>query len=97
MRGFQNGQFQSRSEMARRISIAIAWRILQTPAKFQAPTSRLQRKSNDQASNAAVNLDLKLGASLELGAWNLELQKNSPAGRGNLALLRRGSTRELFP
>jgi hypothetical protein len=43
--------------------------------KLQAPTSKLQRNSNNQASKARVDFDwsLMIGASLELGAWNLDV------------------------
>ena len=44
--------------------------------KLQAPSSNIQRSSNNQISNALANVDwsLVVGASLVLGAWNLELK-----------------------
>src|SRR5688572_27674377 len=45
--------------------------------KTQAPTSKLQRSSNDQAPKTLratlPSLWLEVGTSLELGTWNLEL------------------------
>jgi hypothetical protein len=49
--------------------------------KLQAPTSKLQRNSKPQASNAGCGSPpwiLGLGASLVLGTWNLELLNAVP-------------------
>src|SRR5437868_12378066 len=52
----------------------IGWRAKPTRRKHQAPKSKLQRSTNIQTSNLeAWPWSLKFGASLELGAWNLEL------------------------
>ncbi|PYI92655.1 MAG: hypothetical protein DME97_10140 [Verrucomicrobia bacterium] len=47
--------------------------------KHQTPSSKHQGNSKHQAPNKARPLavwNLELGASLELGAWNLELRRS---------------------
>src|SRR5205085_10448379 len=59
---------------ARKRTRVIGWRAKPTRRKRQAPKSKLQRSTNIQTSNLeAWPWSLKFGASLELGAWNLEL------------------------
>jgi len=53
--------------------------------KLQIPSSKLQGRSKLQAPGCAHELwSFKHGASMELGAWNLELLSSLESGTWNL-------------